>query len=260
MDIAWYGHAAFRLRGREASVVTDPCPAESGFRLNRPNADIVTVSNPRSAHSWVDGVQIEPSGLHRPLNAPGEYEVKRVLATGVETPGPDGRRNIAFVITIDDVIVAHLGDVREMPSPAALEELQRASVCLLPVGAAANTRSCSRRRTDRPRAGSQARQRHRRPADHSDALPARGRQRPADRPRRPRSVPPRHGRRGRADNHINVTTGNLPATPTVQPSSPAARRRSASALVEVATDNHINVTTGNLPATPTVQPLLARGA
>ena len=30
--------------------------------------------------------------------------------------------------------------------------------------------------------------------------------------------------------------------------------------VEPATDNHINVTAGNLPATPTVQPLLARGA
>ena len=134
MDIAWYGHAAFRLRGREAAVVCDPCPVESGFRLNKPSADIVTISNAGANHAWFEGVAIEASGLQRPLDAPGEYEVKRVLATGVPAPGPADRRNIAFVITIDNVIVAHLGDLRGMPSPAALEELQRANICLLPIG------------------------------------------------------------------------------------------------------------------------------
>ena len=216
MDIAWYGHAAFRLRGREASVVTDPCPAESGFRLNRPNADIVTVSNPRSAHSWVDGVQIEPSGLHRPLNAPGEYEVKRVLATGVETPGPDGRRNIAFVITIDDVIVAHLGDVREMPSPAALEELQRASVCLLPVGGGEHI-------------GPEL------AAKLASVIAA------------PLIIPMLYQPEG--DSAPQTGLDGL-----------GPFLRAMGVEVEPPTDNHINVTTGNLPATPTVQPLLARGA
>ena len=134
MDIAWYGHAAFRLRGREAAVVCDPCPAESGFRLNRPSADIVTISNAAANHSWHEGVAIESSGLQRPLDAPGEYEVKRVLATGVPAPGPADRRNVAFVITIDNIIVAHLGDLRAMPPTPALEELQRANVCLLPIG------------------------------------------------------------------------------------------------------------------------------
>ena len=135
MDIAWYGHAAFRLRGREAAVVMDPCSLETGFRLNRPSADIVTVSRDQDAsHNWVDGVMLETSGLQRTLDAPGEYEIKRVLATGVRTPGPEGSRNVAFVVTIDEVIVAHLGDLQEMPERAALEELQRADVVLLPCG------------------------------------------------------------------------------------------------------------------------------
>lgn len=135
MDIAWYGHAAFRLRGREAAVVMDPCTPETGFRLNRPAADIVTVSRGQdAAHNWVDGVMLEASGLQRTLDAPGEYEIKRVLATGVRTPGPAGSRNIAFVVTIDEVIVAHLGDLQDMPERAALEELQRADVVLLPCG------------------------------------------------------------------------------------------------------------------------------
>ena len=135
MDIAWYGHAGFRLRGREAAVVMDPCSPETGFRLNRPGADIVTVSRRNDgAHNWVEGVALESAGPQQALDAPGEFEIKRVLATGVRTPGPGGSRNVSFVITIDEVIVAHLGDLQEMPPRRALEELQRADVLLLPCG------------------------------------------------------------------------------------------------------------------------------
>ena len=135
MDIAWYGHAAFRLRGREAAVVMDPCPPETGFRLNKPAADIITISRTRDeAHSWSDGVTLESAAAQRTLDAPGEYEIRRVLATGVQTPGREGSRNVAFIVTIDDIIVAHLGDLMDMPQRTALEELQRADVVLLPVG------------------------------------------------------------------------------------------------------------------------------
>lgn len=139
MDIAWYGHAAFRLRGREAAVVMDPCAPETGFRINRPGADIITISRALDpAHNWIDGVALEASGQSRPLDAPGEYEVKRVLATGVRTAGLDHTRNVAFVITIDEVIVAHLGDLHSMPQGVAMEELRRADVVLLPCGGGAH--------------------------------------------------------------------------------------------------------------------------
>ena len=138
MDIAWIGHAAFRLRGRDVSVVMDPAPSSTGFRLNRPQADIVTVSNDADAHSWIDGV----AGDHRSLTGPGEYEIKNVLVTGVPTPGPSANgsstdnsaRNIAFIVTIDEIVVAHLGDISGPPSGDALEELNRADVLLLPIG------------------------------------------------------------------------------------------------------------------------------
>lgn len=215
MDIAWYGHAAFRLRGREAAVVTDPCPAESGFRLNRPGADIVTVSNAHPNHSWVDGVVIEPSGLSRSLNAPGEYEVKRVLATGVSTPGPGGGRNVAFVITIDNVIIAHLGDLRGMPSGSALEELQRANVCLLPIGG----------------------------GEHLDPEIA---AEVAAEIAAPLIIPMLYQPEG--DGPL-TGLGDL-----------AAFLRAMGATVDPPSDNHVSVTSANIPAAPTVQPLLARGA
>lgn len=113
----------------------DPCPPESGFRMNRPSADIVTCSRVRDeSHAYLDGVTLETGALQHPLDAPGEYEVKRVLATGVSTPGHDGSRNVAFIVTIDEVIVAHLGDLQGVPSGDAMEELQRADVLLLPCG------------------------------------------------------------------------------------------------------------------------------
>ena len=131
MDIAWIGHTAFRLRGREAAVVLDPCPSSTGFRLNRPQADAITISNPAPPYSWSAGVSGDPIVL----DAPGEYEFRNILATGVATDGPTGpASNVAFVVTIDDVIVAHLGDLRAEPSPDQLEELNRAHVLLLPVG------------------------------------------------------------------------------------------------------------------------------
>jgi L-ascorbate metabolism protein UlaG (beta-lactamase superfamily) len=136
MDIAWIGHAAFRLRGRDASVVMDPAPSSTGFRLNRPQADVVTVSNGAEAHSWVAGVAGDP----RPLTGPGEYEIKNVLVTGVPTPGPtanggsESAQNVAFIVTIDEIIVAHLGDISGPPSGDALEELNRADILLLPIG------------------------------------------------------------------------------------------------------------------------------
>lgn len=138
MDIAWIGHAAFRLRGREAAVVMDPAPGSTGFRLNRPQADVVTVSNDAPEHSWVDGV----AGDFQRLDGPGEYEIRNVLVTGVTTRGPSAggpaangaERNVAFVVTIDEVIVAHLGDMTAPPTGPALDELNRADVLLVPIG------------------------------------------------------------------------------------------------------------------------------
>ena len=221
MNIAWYGHAAFRLRGREAAVVADPCPPDSGFRLNRPAADIVTCSSPDPNHSFAEGVAFEPGSLGRPLDAPGEYEIKRVLATGVPTPGAedgDGRRarNVAFVITLDDVIIAHLGDLREMPDRAALEELQRAHVCLLPIGGGAHLS---------PGAA----------AAVASAVAA------------PIVIP-----------MIYQPTGDgVPATG-LEPLAPFLSEMGLTA--EPPTDNNVNVTPSSIPPSLTVVPLLARGA
>src|SRR5688572_10728453 len=113
MEITWLGHACFRLRGREASVVIDPFDKEKGYSSAKVPADIVLVSHPHPGHNGVANVVI---GTPKVLDRAGEYEVKGVPITGVQTAhdGAAGRRrgqNIAWLVQLEDVNVCHLGDI-----------------------------------------------------------------------------------------------------------------------------------------------------
>lgn len=134
MEITWIGHSCFRLRGRDATVITDPCPRSSGYAVGRVTAELVTVSNPHPNHSATGEVGGEPMVV----NGPGEYEVRGILLTGVRTGPRRGRGdsvgNTAYVISVDDVTVCHLGDLASLPTGEQIELLKEADVLLVPVG------------------------------------------------------------------------------------------------------------------------------
>ncbi len=131
MEITWLGRNCFRLRGREGIVITDPCPPESGYRLGKPTANVVTVSRRDDpGYSYVEGVGGEP----RVLDAPGEYEIGGILVTGVAMKRADGSRNVAFVCELDGIRVGHLGLLTAAPTASVLEELNDIEILLLPVG------------------------------------------------------------------------------------------------------------------------------
>lgn len=131
MEITYLGRTCFRLRGRDATAITDPCPPESGYRLGKPSADIVTLCRRADpAYSWVEGVAGEPVVF----DGPGEYEVKNVLISGIDSRRADGSRNIMFVIEIDGIRVVHAGLPLTVPTGAILEQLDDVDVLLMPVG------------------------------------------------------------------------------------------------------------------------------
>ncbi len=134
MEITWIGHSCFRLRGKEATVITDPCSRSSGYALSRVTAELVTVSNDHPNHSAAGDVEGEPMVV----NGPGEYEVRGVLVTGVRTGPPRGHgdtvRNTAYIISVDDVTICHLGDLASLPTGEQIELLKAADVLLVPVG------------------------------------------------------------------------------------------------------------------------------
>lgn len=135
MEIAWLGHSCFRIRGREATIVTDPCPPSSGHSVGKPSADIVTVSHGHENHSYVKAVAGNPAVLEWP----GEYEIHGAFVTGVRTyhdsrEGAVHGPNVSFVIEMEDVRVCHLGDLGHTPTPEQVEEMSGVGVLLIPVG------------------------------------------------------------------------------------------------------------------------------
>jgi L-ascorbate metabolism protein UlaG (beta-lactamase superfamily) len=137
MEITWYGHSCFRLTERGmANVVTDPYDnSVAGYDPLKLRADIVTISHDASGHNHVSAVR----GKNHILTGPGEYEIGGVFITGVQTNGKkkrsaDENRNTLYVFDYDGITIAHLGDLRRVPTQTEVEALGTVNVVLVPVG------------------------------------------------------------------------------------------------------------------------------
>jgi len=135
MEIAWYGHACFRLRDKGATVVTDPYDQSIGYTLPKIRADIVTVSHNHADHNYVSGIKNAP----KVVDGPGEYEIKGVFITGIATfhdrkKGAQRGRNTVFLLEFNGLTICHLGDLGHVPTQAQVEALSDIDVLLIPVG------------------------------------------------------------------------------------------------------------------------------
>jgi L-ascorbate metabolism protein UlaG (beta-lactamase superfamily) len=137
MEITWYGLSCFRLTERGlATIVTDPFDNRAvGYEALKLRADIVTVSHEAPGHNYTQGVK----GYARVITGPGEYEIGNVFITGIQTNGlgkrnADEPRNTLYVYDYEGVSVAHLGDLRRVPSQTEVEALGAVDVALVPVG------------------------------------------------------------------------------------------------------------------------------
>jgi L-ascorbate metabolism protein UlaG (beta-lactamase superfamily) len=134
LDVTWLGHGCFRLRGRNAAVVTDPYPPTIGLKLQRLEADLVTVSHEHDNHNYTQAVRDAYE-----IRGPGEYEVAGVSVIGFPTyhdaeKGAKSGRNTVYLIEIDDVRVCHLGDLGHRLEDADAETVSSVDVLLVPVG------------------------------------------------------------------------------------------------------------------------------
>jgi L-ascorbate metabolism protein UlaG (beta-lactamase superfamily) len=138
VDLTWLGHACFRLRGRDVTILTDPYEgADWGHPPLMASANIVTISNDHPHHAGLSGIEGKP----RVLRGPGEYEIAGALIWGVRTQrhkndsGTYAQKNTAFVIQLEELTVCHLGDLAEAPLlPEELAGVKDADVLLVPVG------------------------------------------------------------------------------------------------------------------------------
>lgn len=140
MEISYYGHSCFKLKGSAGTVLTDPFEASVGFALPTVSADLVTVSHQHSDHSAAKLV----SGTARRdkpfvIDQAGEYEVGGISVFGVSTfhdptGGVERGRNLVFTILIDGIRVCHLGDLGHELTQDQLSEIGSVDVAIVPVG------------------------------------------------------------------------------------------------------------------------------
>ncbi len=135
MEIIWLGHSCFRIKGSQATIITDPYPPDLGYSLGKQTSRIVTVSHQHPSHSYFQGIGDEP----RLVTGPGEYEISGVLIIGIPTfHDADGGRirgkNTVYLMEVDGIAVCHLGDLGHALTEEQVEEIDDVDVLLLPVG------------------------------------------------------------------------------------------------------------------------------
>jgi len=135
MEITWLGHSCFLIKGKEKTIITDPCHPDLGYRLGEPEADIVTLSHFHPGHNYIEGVANEP----KLIKSPGEYEIGGTFITGVATfhdnrKGDLRGKNTIYIIEMDGITLCHLGDLGHPLAPHLIEEIGDIDILFLPVG------------------------------------------------------------------------------------------------------------------------------
>lgn len=137
MDIYPLGHSSFKIKGKNATVVTDPFdPVMVGLKFPKiEDVDIVTVSHSHKDHDNVPAI----SGSPFVVKGPGEYEVKGVTIVGLATyhddkNGGERGRNVIYKFTTDGLNLCHLGDLGHKLSDATVEEIGDVDILFVPTG------------------------------------------------------------------------------------------------------------------------------
>lgn len=136
MDITYLGHSSFKLRGKQATLVTDPYGSSIGLSFPKHvEADIVTVSHDHEDHNAVRFVEGNPFIV----SGPGEYEIKGVGVVGFgvyhdDQKGEKRGKSTIFRIELDGLSIVHLGDLGHEMSAAQVDSLDGVDILLIPVG------------------------------------------------------------------------------------------------------------------------------
>jgi len=135
MDITWLGHSCFLIKGKEKTIITDPCHPDLGYRLGDPEADIATLSHSHRGHSYIEGVAGDPTQI----KLPGEYEIGGTFITGIPSfhdtqKGELRGKNTIYIIEMDGISLCHLGDLGHPLDSHLVEELGDINILFLPVG------------------------------------------------------------------------------------------------------------------------------
>jgi L-ascorbate metabolism protein UlaG (beta-lactamase superfamily) len=134
-EFRWFGHSCFRIKAREATVLTDPVGRVTGYAMPKQQVEIVTLSHDHPGHANLDAVRPE----YQLVNGPGEYELHEVFITGIRTYHDDekGKKlgyNTVYLIELEGLVICHLGDLGHALTEEQAEAMAGCDVLLVPAG------------------------------------------------------------------------------------------------------------------------------
>ncbi|GIW04920.1 MAG: Zn-dependent hydrolase [Thermomicrobiales bacterium] len=134
-EFRWYGHNCFRIRAREATIVTDPVGRGTGYVMPKQSADIVTISHNHPGHTNLDAIRPD----YNVVRGPGEYEIHDVFITGIRTyhdtrRGAERGYNTVYLFEVEGMVVCHVGDLGHPLTTEQAEALGDPDVLLIPAG------------------------------------------------------------------------------------------------------------------------------
>ena len=143
VTLEWFGHSTFQITSSKGPrVLTDP---HGAFDLPRPTLPqhIVTTSHRHGPHSQVHMAQGTPAILHGLTPAGEDWQkisttirdvsVYVVPAYHDKSRGMQRGKNAIFVFRVDDVCIAHLGDLGHVLGPDQLKMMGKIDILLVPI-------------------------------------------------------------------------------------------------------------------------------
>ena len=141
--VEWLGHATFQITSSKGTrILTDP---HGAFDLPRPTLPqhIVTTSHQHGPHNSVHMAPGTPVILHG-LTPAGEnwqkvsttirdVSVYVVPAFHDKSQGMQRGKNAIFVFRVDDICIAHLGDLGHLLTPQQLTLMGKIDILLVPI-------------------------------------------------------------------------------------------------------------------------------
>ena len=146
VTIEYIAHASFKITSSGGhSVLIDPFASQVWIGYDWPagvEADAILITHPHYDHDGGEyrGMPVPWSDGARVMREPGRHEIGDITVEGIEGKHADpygkefGQRNTIFVIEVDGLRIAHLGDNRPL-TDANVAALGRIDVLMSPADA-----------------------------------------------------------------------------------------------------------------------------
>ena len=140
MEIFWRGQSFFELKikGDNKEIVSlaiDPFDESLGLKIPKIEAHVLLITHNHSDHNNIKAVQGDPFLI----DAPGEYEVKKVFIKGIPSfhDNDEGRKmgaNIIYKIEAEGMKICHLGDMGQKElTDEQVEEIGEIDVLMISI-------------------------------------------------------------------------------------------------------------------------------